>query len=351
MSVMTGTLPQDAQAPLAAVVRGPAGFVLDERPDPCPAATYLDSLDSAASRLTMRQRLTKVGALMITVPDGEATPPPERLAWWLLRFEHTQAIRAALREQTTSKDEKWSPAYVNQHLVALRCVLRFARRHQLMTADDFEAAADVAPVRGHREPAGRAVGEDEIERILRGCLADDDNPVRGVRDAALIALMHAAGIRREEAVQARRADYDAARRTLRIVGKGNKQRTVYVHKRAAEWLNAWLALLPAGPGPLFRPVHWSGTVQARALKPSSVNYIVTARCTQAHVALFTPHDLRHTFISNYLAVGGDVVLAQRQAGHASVATTAGYDRRDDVVLQETVELLYLPTPADLALAA
>jgi integrase len=206
-------------------------------------------------------------------------------------------------------------------------------------------------VRGQREQAGRAVGEDEIDKILRACLADDNNPARGIRDAALIALMHATGIRREEAVQARRADYDAARRTLRIVGKGNKQRTVYVHRRAAEWLNAWLALLPSGPGPLFRPVHWSGNVQARALKPSSVNYLITTRCTETRVALFTPHDLRHTFISNYLAVGGDVVLAQRQAGHASVATTAGYDRRNDVVLQETVELLYLPTPADLALAA
>lgn len=341
-----------AEAPAAPVVRGPAGLLPDHVPDPCPVATYIDSLDSAASRRTMRQRLARIGALMITVPEGEATPPPERLAWWLLRFEHTQAIRAALREQTTPKDERWSPAYVNQHLVALRCVLRFARRHRLMSADDFEAAADVAPVRGHREPAGRAVGEDEIDKILRACLLDADNPARGIRDAALIALMHATGIRREEAVQARRADYDAAARTLKIVGKGNKQRTVYVHRRAAEWINAWLALLPAGPGPLFRPVHWSGSVQERALKPSSVNYIITVRCRQAQVALFSPHDLRHTFISNYLAVGGDVVLAQRQAGHASVATTAGYDRRNDAVLQETVELLYLPTLADVhALAA
>ncbi|MFI0406538.1 tyrosine-type recombinase/integrase [Actinomadura sp. 3N508] len=279
-------------------------------------------------------------------------PPPERLAWWRLRFEHTQAIRAALREETTPKGERWSPAYVNQHLVALRCVLRFSRRHQLMTADDFEAAADVAPVRGHREQTGRAVGEDEIDKILRACLTDDDNPARGIRDAALIALMHATGIRREEAVQALRAHYDAALRTLRIVGKGNKERTVYVHRRAAEWINAWLALLPAKPGPLFRPVHWSGNVQARALKPSSVNYIITVRCAEARVAVFTPHDLRRTFISGYLAVGGDIVLAQRQAGHASVATTAGYDRRSDAVLQETVELLYLPTPADVhALAA
>lgn len=350
---MTGTLPRDlAEAPAAPPVRGPAGLLLDERPDPCPAVTYLNSLDAAASRRTMRQRLTRIGTLMITVPEGEAPPPPDRLAWWLLRFEHTQAIRAALREQTRPDGDPWAPTYVNQHLVGLRCVLRFARRHQLMTADDFEAAADIKPVRGHREQAGRAVGDDEIDKILHACLTDDANPARGIRDAALIALMHATGIRREEAVHARRADYDAARRTLKIVGKGNKERTVYIHKRAAEWINAWLALLPAGSGPLFRPVHWSGSVQGRALKPSSVNYIVTERCAQAKVALFTPHDLRHTFISNYLAIGGDVVLAQRQAGHASVATTAGYDRREDVVLQETVELLPFPTPAEIhALAA
>lgn len=346
---MTEALPRAGAVPL---VRGPAGLLLSTVPDPCPVTTYIESLDSAESRRTMRERLVHIAALMIPTAEGEAPPPPEQLAWWKLRFDHTQKIRTALREQTRPDGDPWSPAYVNQHIVALRCTLRFCRRHGLMSADDHEAAADIEPVKGHREPTGRAVGGDEFTKLLRACLADDDNPAAGVRDAAMFAVMHATGIRRSEVVGLRRSHYDAALRTLLIVGKGNKERTVYLHARAAEWLNAWLALVPPGAGPLFRPVHWSGAIQNRPLKRSSINYRLEVRCAQARVAVFTPHDLRRTFISNFLAIGGDLPLAQRQAGHANVATTARYDRRDDTALQETVEMLPLPAPADVhALAA
>jgi site-specific recombinase XerD len=63
--------------------------------------------------------------------------------------------------------------------------------------------------------------------------------------------------------------------------------------------------------------------------------------------VFNPHDLRWTFMSNFLDSGGDLPLAQRQAGHSDISTTARYDRREDVKLQETVERLWLPSPANL----
>lgn len=328
--------------PAAPAVAPPPGFVLAEPALKSPADTYLDGLDSDGSRKTMRDCLTRIARQMIT---EEPPPPLNRYAWWLLRFEHTQAIRAALRSSTTQSGQAWSPAYVNKHLVALRQVLRACRRLTLMNADEYETAADIDKVSGRREPVGRSVADDEISKVLAVCLAD--GTATGVRDAAMIALMHATGCRRAEVAGARRASYDPASRALQIIGKGDKQRTVFLHTRAGAWMNAWLALVPAGAGPLFRPIHWSGNIQDRHIQPPSVEYILTRRCRQAHVATFAPHDLRRTFISNFLRAGGDLPLAQRQAGHESVSTTARYDRRDDSHLQEAVEHLWLPLPGDL----
>lgn len=327
------------------LVRPPDRFVLDAEPDPSPVRTYLDELDSDESKRTMAGCLGRIASLMIAIPEDEPGPPLSHLAWWLLRFEHTSRIRAALKEQTTPRGAPWSPAYVNKHLVCLRRVLKACRRHGLIGADDYESATDLKKVNGQREPAGRSVADDEIEKVLNACLADD-SPA-GIRDAAIVALMHATGCRRAEVAGARRANYDPARRTLQVIGKGNKQRTVYLHARAAIWMNAWLAHVPPGAGPLFCPIHWSGKLQPRPMTPPAIEGILTKRCREAGVAEFNPHDLRRTFISNFLDSGGDLPLAQRQAGHSDITTTARYDHRDDTKLQSAVEKLWFPTPDDL----
>lgn len=326
-------------------VRPPKDFLLDREPDPSPVRTYIKGLDSDESQRTMRDCLGRIVSTMITATEDAATPPPERLAWWLLRFEHTSEIRTALRERTTPGGEPWSPAYVNKHLTCLRRTLKACRRHGLIGADDYESATDMEKVSGRREPVGRSVANDEIAKVLNVCLADD-SPA-GIRDAAIITLMHSTGCRRAEVAGARRSNYDPAPRALQLIGKGNRQRTVYLHARAGEWMNAWLARVPPGPGPLFCPIHWSGNLQPRHMTPPAVEGILTKRCRAAGVAEFNPHDLRRTFISNFLDSGGDLPLAQRQAGHASVTTTALYDHREDQKLQEAVERLWLPTPTDL----
>jgi site-specific recombinase XerD len=218
-------------------------------------------------------------------------------------------------------------------------------RHGLMSAEDYIRASDVEPVSGYREPVGRAITHEDIAKLQRTCL--EDHSPAGVRDAAIIALMHSTGLRRSEVVGARRSAYDAAARTLQIVGKRNKQRTVYVNARAAAWINAWLIHVPAGNGPLFCPVHWSESLQHRHMTGEAIGEILTRRCKEAGIARIRPHDFRKTFISNFLASGKDLVLAQRQAGHADVSTTTRYDRRDDLLLQQAVEDLWFPAPDDL----
>ena len=74
----------------------------------------------------------------------------------------------------------------------------------------------------------------------------------GIRDAALLAVLRCTGIRGEEASTMLIERYDGRERSLRVRGKGNKERTVYLHSAGAAYLERWLALLGDQRGPMFR---------------------------------------------------------------------------------------------------
>jgi site-specific recombinase XerD len=102
----------------------------------------------------------------------------------------------------------------------LRRVLKESWRLGLMDAENYHRAIDLEPAKSTREPAGRDVGDDEIAAPLAAC---DDSPL-GVGDAAVIAVVYVTGIRRSEAAALTLAAYSSAIHSLRLIGKGNKER-------------------------------------------------------------------------------------------------------------------------------
>lgn len=322
----------------------PAGFILPEAPGQDPVTVYLNGLDSAESRRTMDQCLARLAEILTEPHDGEP-PSPDICAWWLLRHEHTQALRSAMRSRQTARGEVWSPAYIEKHRIAIRQVLRTCRLMGLMTADDCEAASAIKKVNGRREPAGRSVADDELLLVLAGCVADE-TPA-GIRDAAIIAFMKSTGCRRGEVASARRANYDPAARRLKIIGKGDKERIVFPGAQAAEWINRWLALRAGRTGPLFCPVHWSGKIQERSMTSGAVWAIVERRCRAAGVAPFTPHDLRRTFVGDLWDQGADPSQVTALTGHSKVDTAVRYDRRPEQSRQAVSDQLRIPTLAEV----
>jgi integrase len=304
--------------------------------DQSPAAAYLASLSDGSHR-TMRTALNIIGELLgvgeVLNADGQDVRCLV-VPWATLRYQHTAAIRAALQE-------RYAPATTNKLLVALRRVLKEARRLGQMNADDYDAAVDLPTIRAERLLRGRVLADGEVASLMRVC-ADDVTPA-GARDAAIIALLRGTGLRRSEVVALDLADYESATGALTIrSGKGEKERLIYAAGGAKAALDDWLITRGLAVGPLFYGITKGGRLVVRRLADQAIAVICAARATEAGVAPFTPHDMRRTFISGLLDAGANIATVQRLAGHEDPATTSRYDRRGETVKQRAVELVHIP---------
>ena len=296
-------------------------------PDRHPAAVYLASLADGPGRASMRSTLAKVAEMLGA--SLEACP------WHELRFAHVAALRARLVSLNKA------PATVNKTLSAIRQVMRQAWLLGLMDGEDYQRAAAVPNVKGSRLPRGRALDGGELQALFQACA---DRTAAGARDAAAFALMFGCGLRRAEAVAADAANYDPESGALRVIGKGNRERTVYAPTGGKAALDAWLAVRGAHPGPLLAPVSKAGTVQTgKGMTAQALMLRFNRRSRQAAInKKCTLHDLRRTFVSSALEAGADLALVQALAGHASPTTTARYDRRPEAARAAAARLVHVP---------
>lgn len=340
-TVSEGQLPNGPvmPAPLA-LLDAPDGRPL--RRDENPVLAYLARL-SPGSRRTMRGALENVARLASGGEVGALEFP-----WWRLGSQHTDAIRSALAE-------RYATATANKTLSALEGVLKSCWRLGYMTADERDRASDVAPVRGTRLPPGHSIPRGKLSSLFEACAEDAADPkirARDVRDAAMLALLYVGGLRRTELASLRLADYEAGTGTLRVRGKGNKERPVYTEGGADLLLGRWLELRGGGDpeDPLFLPVRKDGRVQRAdfygekkvGLSDQAVYKMVKRRHREAKIKEISPHDFRKTFVGDLLDAIGDLSTAQRLAGHADPATTARYDRRGERAMREAASHLHVP---------
>ncbi len=296
---------------------------LDIPPDEHPAAVYIAGL-APGSRRAMTQALRRVADELATDVD--------RVPWHRLRYQHVKALKARLAVSM-------APASVNKILCALRGVMKEAMLLGHMPADEFARAKEVPGVRGSREPKGRALDRGEIVALFEAC---DPSAVLGARDAAMLAVAYGAVLRRAELVGLNVDDFDADSGKLLVRGKGNKERITYVSNGAATAMSAWLEHRGDESGPLFLPLRKGGHIQRRRMTEQAVLHAFRMAAERAGVARFSPHDLRRTFIGDALDAGADIATVSQMAGHASVTTTARYDRRGDRAKQRAAELLHVP---------
>ena len=303
-------------------------IITSRRADNHPAAVYIMSL-APGSRRTMKEALDTIAGVLTNYQQDAVS-----LDWPSLRYQHTVAIREELAA-------KYAPATANKMLSALRGVLKESWRLGLMSAEDYQRAADLKAVKGEKLPSGRALSHGEVRALFEVC--GKDASAAGARDAALLAVLYGAGVRRSEAAALKLEDFDQETGAIVIrSGKGRKDRIVYATNGSREALLAWLELRGDTPGALFCPVNKGGNITIRSMTDQSIFYVMKKRGDEAGVKSFSPHDMRRTFIGELLDAGADISTVQQLAGHANVTTTQRYDRRGEATKRKAAELLHVP---------
>jgi site-specific recombinase XerD len=322
------------------IVLNPEAAITDaNQPALEPLASYLASISNVKSRATMLNALSVISGILTEGEmwvDGHKADP-RFVSWHSLSAAHTGLIRSRLAET-------YNHTTVNKMLSALRGVIKEAWRLGYMTAEAYQRATDFKNVKGETLPVGREIAEGEILALVRACKADK-SPA-GARDIAIIGVLRI-GLRRSELVSLHTADFDAETGKLKVLqGKGRKQRTVYLTNGSLDALKAWLAVRSTEAGALFTPINKGGKIDIRPMTDQSVYNMLKKRGKQAKLKNFSPHDFRRTFVGDLLDRGADIVTVQKLAGHASVNTTARYDRRPEAVKQKASELIYFPFEAE-----
>jgi integrase/recombinase XerC len=188
----------------------------------------------------------------------------------------------------------------------------------VLRQDQIRAALDAAGQRANAartaaEAAVKAAPEAEVEAAV------------ALRDAAVLELLYATGIRVSELCGLSAGSFDLGRRTVRVLGKGDKERTVPVGVPALRAVTRWLdegrpVLATAASGPAV----FLG-VRGGRLDPRTARRIVHQRLREAGTDRDTgPHGLRHSAATHLLEGGADLRSVQEILGHASPATTQIY---------------------------
>lgn len=217
-------------------------------------------------------------------------------------------------------------------LAGIRSFLRFLERRGEVNA---AAASAVRPPKQARS-LPKPVSARDAKDITSGELAMETEPWIEARNAAVLTLLYGCGLRLSEALSLTGATAPrTGTKTLKIKGKGGKERLVPILPAVCEAIEAYLELCPyaiSQTGPLF--------VGARGgpLNPRLVQLAMEKlRGALGLPDSATPHALRHSFATHLLAGGGDLRTIQELLGHASLSSTQIYTEIDSTRLLEAYD--------------
>lgn len=297
------------------------------------ATAYLMTL-SHTGRASMESSLRLVARIMGATEYTQVN-------WASLNAASVQALVSKVKETPTERGEQRAPASVVTVLSALKGVAKAAWRRHTLPTDTWERIRDVKPPKGSRLPAGRDIAP--LERALLISAAVEDDRAAGARDAAIMAMLMATGMRRAELVALALEDIDLTTGQIRVIGKGDKERTAYLAVEAMDALQDWLSVRGQEPGPLFCPIDKSGELKRdRHMSSTALHYIIGRRVAGAGLNKITPHDFRRTLAGDLLDENVDIATVGAVLGHADPKTTKRYDRRGERAKRRAATAVHVP---------
>lgn len=206
-------------------------------------------------------------------------------------------------------------------LSALRSFCKFLRQHDILNVDPCEGIS--APKQP--KPLPKQLSVDEAQRLLDGD-ANETEPLIALRDEAMFELMYGCGIRLSELTGLNLADIQADN-TLRVLGKGSKERVLPIGKQAQQALRKWLkvrATIASDDEPALFISKRNRRISNRQVA-NRLNRMAFERGLDSAVS---PHKLRHSFATHVLESSGDLRAVQELLGHANLSTTQVYTHLD-----------------------
>ncbi len=195
-------------------------------------------------------------------------------------------------------------------MIALRVFFRFLLREGLI-AIDMTAYFDT-PKMWQLIP--EVMTQAEVERLL---MAAPTSGFVGLRDCAILEVLYASGLRVTELCQLK--IQDVGDESVRVFGKGSKERLVPIGRRAILAIDAYLALRDDQEPTLFL------TTRGKPLDRILVWRMIKKMGKEAGISkTISPHTLRHSFATHLLEGGADLRVIQEMLGHATIATTDRY---------------------------
>jgi integrase/recombinase XerD len=166
--------------------------------------------------------------------------------------------------------------------------------------------------------------------------------IKGLRDRAVIAIMAYTFARVSAVAGLKRGDYriEGKRARLRLLEKGGKEKLVWLHHEAEQFLDAYLAAarIEYADAAIFPTLDKTQRMSGTPLTRRDILRIVKERCKAAGLSeTFCNHTFRGTGITVFLQNGGALEAAQDMANHSDPRTTKLYDRREDLATLNEIE--------------
>lgn len=270
-------------------------------------ASHISS-ERKLSEHTQRAYLTDLHSLAEFAHRRERNNPKDLnmtlIRGWLAELNQSGVARTSITRKTSS----------------VRVFTSWAFRRQFLEEDP---AAQLSSPKAHRI-LPEVLDQSSTEQLLQSlevAAVELDTP-EAVRDRAIVELLYATGIRVSELCGLDIEDIDFDRMTLRVIGKGNKERTVPFGIPARKALDYWLTrgrsdLNKTGGRAVFLGV------KGKRIDPRTVRTVVY-RASANVGSTAGPHGLRHSAATHLLEGGADIRTVQELLGHSSLATTQIY---------------------------
>ena len=256
-----------------------------------------------------------------------------------LTSDRIRKFRIFLSNYLDEHNDPLSLKTQSYHMVALRSLLRYAARRDIAAL-----APDKIELPKTESRQVQYLTDEELGNLLE---VPDTSMMTGLRDRAIIETLFSTGLRVSELAALDRRMLSLQTGELRVIGKGRKERLVFLSERARSWLNTYFNRRVDNSPAAFVGYRGKGVgddpsavvqLSCTRLTPRSVDRVIQEAALKANIVKkVTPHTMRHSFATDLLLNGADIRSVQTLLGHASITTTQIYTHISDPHLRKVYE--------------